>query len=642
MPKRLVDDGDGPRPTAWHILGLAGDPTPGDPGEVINRREDWYGLADDLDRAYPGVVTLLTDDAIVGWLGKSGDAFRGACEPFPGELTTLSNACRAAGAALDTWYSKLNTFQLEADAQWGEVEFELRALGFTDLGALAPLAGTLDDTAYMLGLTRLVPQFDPGKTDPSGGSAPALAYGSNPFPAATPQYSAWNNILKARRTVEQAAVDYASAARQTESALSDAGARLAPMTAPHMVGGTEQVTFDTRFSALGGDLADLVLPEAAVADLSGAGFDRAKVDALSKALQDAEANGDWSVVAGLNQQILDLSPAELELFMEETSDDALKRWLLLMWQGDFAKFDFSSTDRRDFLNALLAKLPAGQWAKFETDFPGYMPNWYTTDVYTNRVQAQRQEQVDGIHWGVPDEPLFSQPPSYLDVQQGQLGDCWYLSSLIGVTLKNPQFIQDGIHQNPNGTISVRIWDKSGTMKWVTVTPELPVDSNGTPIGAIGANGDLWPAYYEKAFALEFDSGKEGAEDAKGNSRPFDPNDHGDYGAIEWNNVTNAEPYLTGHGDTGIDDNLTAVRKSFDAGHPIVVGSRTDISPDDVKKLPPPLNNGYVPKHVFYVKEFTQDGKVVLGNPWGPNNPTLTVDDDMFKKYFQGPEALNIQ
>ncbi|WP_419996495.1 hypothetical protein [Streptomyces boninensis] len=48
-------------------------------------------------------------------------------------------------------------------------------------------------------------------------------------------------------------------------------------------------------------------------------------------------------------------------------------------------------------------------------------------------------------------------------------------------------------------------------------------------------------------------------------------------------------------------------------------------------------------HVFYVRGFTADGKVILGNPWGHKDyPPITVTQDQLDKYFEAdPHAFEV-
>jgi len=105
-------------------------------------------------------------------------------------------------------------------------------------------------------------------------------------------------------------------------------------------------------------------------------------------------------------------------------------------------------------------------------------------------------------------PLFSaHEPSYHDVNQGALGDCWFLASIGEVALQDPSAIRSMITNNHNGTFGVRFF-VDGAANYVTVNKELPIVddrsewSNGSSlVFANGAKGQpLWAELVEKAFA----------------------------------------------------------------------------------------------------------------------------------------------
>jgi hypothetical protein len=245
-----------------------------------------------------------------------------------------------------------------------------------------------------------------------------------------------------------------------------------------------------------------------------------------------------------------------------------------------------------------------------------------------------------MHYGIPSEPLFA-TPGQIDVDgigQGRLGDCWYIASLTATAHANPKFIQEGIKRNPNGTIDVRIWDKDGNLHWVTVTPDLPMDAGGNLMSANG-NGESWPAYYEKAFALMYGSDDGGGPDGHEKDPRYDRKEQGDYGAIEWDYTDKAPPYVTGHDSKSIDNNFDSVKKSFQSHHPVIVATRSD---DDLKNdhLNPQFDPHYVTRHVFYVKGFDKQGKMILGNPWGPGGD-IHITEQQYHDYFTSPQELQV-
>ncbi len=94
-------------------------------------------------------------------------------------------------------------------------------------------------------------------------------------------------------------------------------------------------------------------------------------------------------------------------------------------------------------------------------------------------------------------------PVYTDVQQGQVGDCWLMSSLAEVAARAPQdivnmFTYDGV-TGENGAIvgvyTVRFFD-NGSPVYITVDTQLP--GGGSYYDQ--TNGVLWVALAEKAYA----------------------------------------------------------------------------------------------------------------------------------------------
>jgi hypothetical protein len=132
----------------------------------------------------------------------------------------------------------------------------------------------------------------------------------------------------------------------------------------------------------------------------------------------------------------------------------------------------------------------------------------------------------------------------------------------------------------------------------------------------------------------------------------DGDDERGYGGIEGDDPKKAAPYLTGQegedlttgGFLGIgedeDKNLDSLKKAFESGQVVTVSTPADESLD--KNHPKEWGSTYHSNHAYYVRGFTDDGKVILGNPWGTSNyPPITVTQEQFNKYFQAPEAFDV-
>jgi hypothetical protein len=103
------------RPTDWDAVFGISDPTPGDPWSIRGMQRSWSDLADDAEHAESKVRQLLGDEAISGWIGEGGNAFRDKTYDLPDQLGKCHRSYRLAADALSTWASRLETHQSAAD-----------------------------------------------------------------------------------------------------------------------------------------------------------------------------------------------------------------------------------------------------------------------------------------------------------------------------------------------------------------------------------------------------------------------------------------------------------------------------------------------------------------------------------------------
>jgi hypothetical protein len=103
-------------------------------------------------------------------------------------------------------------------------------------------------------------------------------------------------------------------------------------------------------------------------------------------------------------------------------------------------------------------------------------------------------------------PLFDGKPKGTDVEQNNLGDCFFLSSLASLAERRPEEVRAAIHARPDGTFAVRLFHEdhtTGTLapREVVVDARIP-EEHGAPIYGTTMDGHgLWVSLFEKAFAV---------------------------------------------------------------------------------------------------------------------------------------------
>jgi hypothetical protein len=212
-------------------------------------------------------------------------------------------------------------------------------------------------------------------------------------------------------------------------------------------------------------------------------------------------------------------------------------------------------------------------------------------------------------------PLFAADgvPTYHDVNQGELGDCWFVATLAEVALQDPSAIEEMITKNGNGTFGVRFF-VDGHADYVTVNKELPVTNDGLEWNngsslkfANGANGDpLWAELVEKAFA-QLNAEPNAVHGALG--EPINA-----YEGIAGGEADNALAEITDQKSVEYaSDQLVAdaatIGAAFDSGEEVELG--TDTLPKSYR------GHDLVKEHVFEVIGYdASTDSFTLHNPWG--------------------------
>ena len=215
-------------------------------------------------------------------------------------------------------------------------------------------------------------------------------------------------------------------------------------------------------------------------------------------LQDAAVGGmtatKFSTLQTLASMLNQPDGITMSSYVQQIADDVINgNSANAMWNGgsidaDAARQSQRATSTQTQVNELI-----GKW------FLG-------TDLPSLDVSAIGEQNLNPIY-EASTLPLFgsSGTPSYLDVNQGYLGDCYFVAALGETALKDPSLIENMITSNGNGTYSVCFYI-NGQADYVTVNSQLPYMgggyswANGSTQEFANGSVDDWVALVEKAFA----------------------------------------------------------------------------------------------------------------------------------------------
>jgi hypothetical protein len=221
--------------------------------------------------------------------------------------------------------------------------------------------------------------------------------------------------------------------------------------------------------------------------------------------------------------------------------------------------------------------------------------------------------------------LFSGNPSINNEQQGELGDCYFISTLGSIANNNPTAIQDMFINNGDGTYTIRFYTGAygqsynpsngswsdgfttgqGTADYVTVDSKLPTTASGMLVYSdygnsyTSSSNVLWIALAEKAYAEWNQTGKEGRDGTN------------NYASIAGGWMATVDAQVLGHNAT--DYSMTNADAQY-AINALAAHQAVTIGTSSAEY-------GLVADHAYAIIGYSAStGTFTLYNPWGFDQP----------------------
>lgn len=225
-----------------------------------------------------------------------------------------------------------------------------------------------------------------------------------------------------------------------------------------------------------------------------------------------------------------------------------------------------------------------------------------TQTFVHPAAAVAYKQTNGSLFG-------ANGPSYLDVQQGSVGDCWLLASFAAVAARAPSIIRSmftftgtAVENSVTvGVYTVRLYDTRGTAHSITVDTMLP---GGGSYYEHANRGVLWVGLAEKAYAQANAQGWVVTQYPRVNS----------YNALNGGLPSWALSAITGKSARDFDIDPANIAAALAAGKFVVLGSSSH-------PVNPNIVGGFDGTHAYAVVGYNpaSASPFRIYNPWGTDS-----------------------
>ncbi len=317
--------------------------------------------------------------------------------------------------------------------------------------------------------------------------------------------------------------------------------------------------------------------------------------------------------------------------------DAVRNLSKKVAHGDRANQWFTGGVKQEPLGNLTA-------GSFDDKLEKLVGKWF---LGTDRPLAKNYDRSETFGYKAVVGELFVDGVDVTDINQGEVGDCYFMAGLGAVAVQDEGRIENMFTDNGDGTFTVRFF-RDGVAEFVTVDRSLPVRVGGKagPDTLVFANNgqaaysttellmrvgtpaqpprtlELWVALAEKAYAQVNESGWLGIERDGTNSY------HGVGDQISPNfwdgEISNGDGLNGGFGDAamrhiaGVSTTVNTfwfttfaeLRQVFDSGKAITFATKQDLS----EVVPVIGGHEYIVTGYNAVKQ-----TITLRNPWGQDS-----------------------
>jgi hypothetical protein len=159
-------------------------------------------------------------------------------------------------------------------------------------------------------------------------------------------------------------------------------------------------------------------------------------------------------------------------------------------------------DPSDSVNASATEVLGGDVHIISSFMQPFSTNPANADYVSTALNGQnlRDPTDSGTTTRLTNRSLWGNGPLPTDVNQGQIGDCYYLASIQSFAAKIPQRLREMAVDLGDGTYAVQ-FKRGGVATYVRVDADLSAASwGGLAFTSPTATGGIWASLFEKAYA----------------------------------------------------------------------------------------------------------------------------------------------